>query len=83
MVWIFTISGLSQRENQEEKLLDFETIHGTDYLKVRMFQAQKLDNFEEINSAFINLEMKKHNEAFNEVVCCIKVSVIFLEFCIY
>ena len=51
-------------------LSDLEMLHGTDALKRTMFQAQTLDNFDQI----IDMEMKIHNGVLSEVVCCIKVS---------
>ena len=55
-------------------LPDIEILHRTETLKETMFQAQSLDNFQQINSAFIDVEMKLHNGTLSEIVCCIKVS---------
>ena len=62
------------KKDQIPTLPDIELLHGTEALKETMFQAQSLDNFEHINSAFINVEMKIHNGTLSEIVCCIKVS---------
>ena len=57
-------------KNQMPTLSDLEMLHGTDALKRTMFQAQTLDNFDQI----IDMEMKIHNGVLSEVVCCKKVS---------
>ena len=41
-------------------------------LKTVMFQSQSLDSSEDINSEFVAVEMKLHNEDQSEMVCCMK-----------
>ena len=64
----------STKKDQMPTLPDFDLLHGKESLAQTMFHAQSLDNFEQINTAFVDGEMKIHNGVLSELVCCIKVS---------
>ena len=73
LVWKHTRINLEpNRVNQPEMIPDFESLHQTMALKNVMFQAQNLDNSEDINSEFVAVEMKLHNKDQSELVCCMK-----------
>ena len=72
-LWKATIFSLTKKK-QMPTLPDFAMLHGTDTLKEIMFQAQSLESFESINSAFVDVEIKTHHGVLSEMVCCIKVS---------
>ena len=63
------------RKNQKIFLEDIELLHGTDYLKAKMFEMQSFENAGIIFSRLIDIEMKMHDGVKNEVVCCMKVSL--------
>ena len=71
--WKAAILALTKKK-QIPTLPDLAMLHGTEALKETMFQAQSLESFERINSAFVDVEMKIHNGVLSEIVCCIKVS---------
>ena len=73
-MWMSTISTISPITmipplSQE----DLELLHGTDALKLTMFQAHQYSNRQAMYSSLITIEMEKHNQVLSEVVCCIKV----------
>ena len=72
-LWEAAIIALTKKK-QMATLPDFEMLHGTEALKETMFHALSLENFEQIKSIFVDVEIKKHHGALSEVVCCIKVS---------
>ena len=74
LLWKANSLTLTKKNQMTTSLPDFEMLHGTETLKDTMFHAQSLENFEEIISIFVDVEMKKHNRVLCEVVCCIKVS---------
>ena len=74
LLWKTNSLTLTKKNQMTTSLPDFEMLHGTETLKDTMFHAQSLENFEEIISIFVDVEMKKHNRVLCEVVCCIKVS---------
>ena len=67
-------SFISTKKDQMPTLPDFDLLHGKESLAQTMFHAQSLDNFEQINIAFVDGEMKMHSRVLSELVCCIKVS---------
>ena len=71
----------STKKDQMPTLPDFDLLHGKESLAQTMFHAQSLDNFEQINTAFVDGEMKIHNGVLSELVCCIKVSNTILFQC--
>ena len=72
-LWKSTTVAFTMKNPKATLPLDLELLHGTETLREMIFQAQSLENSEEINSEFINAEVKIHNEVLSEVVCCIKV----------
>ena len=74
LLWkTITDSFISTKKDQMQTLPDFELLHGRDSLQQTMFHAQGLDNCKQINTAFVDEEMKVHNGVMSEIVCCIKV----------
>ena len=71
-LWKSTTQSLI-RKNQKVTLEDLESLHGTDSLKTKMFEIQSFENATDINSRFVEVEMKIHDGVKSEVVCCIKV----------
>ena len=63
------------RKTQMVTLKDLESLHGTDYLKNKMFEIQSCENAIDINSRLVEVEMKIHDGVKSEVVCCIKVRI--------
>ena len=63
------------RKDQMATLEDLESIHGTDFLKNKMFEIQSYENANVINSRLVEVEMKIHAGVKREVVCCIKVRI--------
>ena len=76
ILWKYTTESLIPKNDQMITLEDFEFLHGTDSLKTKMFEIQSFENAIDINSRFVEVEMKIHDGVKSEVVCCIKVRKI-------
>ena len=72
-LWHITVNGELIDEHMSITKENFNKLHGTDELKVRMFQCQSSKKLDEINRSYFKFEMEKHEWNVNETFCCIKV----------